>query len=103
MCALLTGVRTCALPIYSLVGLAQHRAVDAGQPFLFDLGAKPLLDRIIGARAKVEVDQLRGALAQAVADIVARDDEIDTTLVLPAHDDMGVRVDRKSTRLKSSH
>src|SRR3546814_9753573 len=39
-CALVTGVQTCALPIY--VGGAQHRAGQARQPFAqFGLAAQP--------------------------------------------------------------
>ena len=75
---------------YLLVGLTQHRAVDAGEPFLLDLGAKPLLDRLVGARTKVEIDQFARAFAQAMADIVARDDQVPAARVLAADDDMGV-------------
>ena len=74
------------------IGVAQHRTVDAGEPFLFDFGAKPLLNCIVGARAKVEIDQLASALAQAAADIVARDDQIPAALVLAPDDDMRVRM-----------
>src|SRR3546814_17553486 len=51
-----------------------------------------LLNRIVGARAEVEIDQLASALAQAAADIVARDDQILAALILAPHDDMCVRM-----------
>src|SRR3546814_15892214 len=54
------------------IDIAQHRAVDTGKPLLFDFGAEPLLNRIVGARAEVEIDQLASALAQAAAVIGAR-------------------------------
>src|SRR3546814_2985702 len=74
------------------IDIAQHRAVDTGKPLLFDFGAEPLLNRIVGARAEVEIDQLASALAQAAADIVARDDQILAALILAPHDDMCVRL-----------
>src|SRR3546814_18267606 len=74
------------------IDIAQHRAVDTGKPLLFDFGAEPLLNRIVGARAEVEIDQLASALAQAAADIVARDDQILAALILAPHDDMCVRM-----------
>src|SRR3546814_11700098 len=80
--------------LFRSVGFADQRAVDARQPFVLDFGAQALLDRVVGARAKVEIDQLAGALAQAMADIVARDDQILAALILAADDDMGVRVTR---------
>lgn len=43
-------------------------------------------------RPQVEVDQLGGALTDPGRHIVAGDDQIGTTLVLAAHDDMGVRM-----------
>src|SRR3546814_9312845 len=100
--------------------------VDAGQPFLPDLRAQPLFDRIVTARPEIEIDQFAGTLAQTMADIVAGDDEIGALLVTAAQNDVGVgmagvevvdrhpvelrseillhpRQDRKSTRLNSSH
>ncbi len=77
-----------------LVGLADQCPVDAGQPFLPDLGTKTLFNRIVGARAKIEIDQFARALAQTVADIVACDDQIVAAPVLAAHDDMRVRMAR---------
>src|SRR3546814_15610020 len=51
-----------------------------------------LLNRIVVARAEGEIDQLASALAQAAADIVARDDQILAALILAPHDDMCVRM-----------
>src|SRR3546814_1065861 len=42
------------------------------------------------ARAEIEIDEFAGALAQAVADIVARNDEILAPIITAAHDDMGM-------------
>src|SRR3546814_9106556 len=42
------------------------------------------------ARAEIEIDEFAGALAQAVADIVARNDEILAPIIPAAHDDMGM-------------
>src|SRR3546814_3421174 len=87
--------------LFRSVGFADQRAVDARQPFVLDFGAQALLDRVVGARAKVEIDQLAGALAQAMADIVARDDQILAALILAADDDMGVRSEEHTSELQS--
>src|SRR3546814_19043144 len=54
------------------IDIAQHRAVATGKPLLFDFGAEPLLNRIVGARADVTNDQLARALAKAAAERVSR-------------------------------
>src|SRR3546814_3781498 len=66
------------------IGIADQRPVDAGQPFLPDLRAQPLFDRIVTARPEIEIDQFAGTLAQTMADIVAGDDEIGALLVTAA-------------------
>src|SRR3546814_16438373 len=45
------------------IDIAQHRAVDTGKPLLFDFGAEPLLNRIVGARAD---ESGRGACRERV-------------------------------------
>src|SRR3546814_18774892 len=67
--------------------------VDAGQPFLPDLRAQPLFDRIVTARPEIEIDQFAGTLAQTMADIVAVDDEIGALLVTAAQNDVGAGMD----------
>src|SRR3546814_14719265 len=82
--------------------------VDAGQPFLPDLRAQPLFDRIVTARPEIEIDQFAGTLAQTMADIVAGDDEIGALLVPAAPHDVGVGmagvevVDRPPVALRSA-
>ena len=46
----------------------------------------------MGTRAKIEIDQLGGALADAGRHIVAGDDEIGAPIIPPAHDNMRVRM-----------
>ena len=71
---------------------ADQPAVDAGQPFLVDLGAQPRLDVAVATRPKIQVDEFGGALADAAGQIVGRDNEIAAAFVLSPHDDMGVRM-----------
>ncbi len=59
-----------------------------GGHFLLKRGA----DFVLGLRAKLDPGQLLGARAQAMADIVARDDEIGALVVDAAHEEMDVRV-----------
>jgi hypothetical protein len=74
------------------VHVAQQAPVDAGQPLLPDLATKSVLDLEVGSGSKVKRDELGGALAHAVGQILAYDDQVPPTIVLLAHDDVGVRV-----------
>jgi hypothetical protein len=55
---------------------AEQPSVDRGQPFLLDIVAEACFDFLVGARAQIERHQFGGALAKAVRDIVAGDDQI---------------------------
>src|SRR3546814_16474903 len=54
------------------IDIDQHRAVDTGKPLLFDFGAEPLLNRIIGAWAEGAIEQYSIALSPTAAAIAAR-------------------------------
>jgi hypothetical protein len=59
---------------------------------LLHLALQGLLDLQLGARPQPFGRQLGGAMAEAVGDVVARDDEVFAGVVAPAHDDVRVRV-----------
>jgi hypothetical protein len=65
------------------VHVAQQASVDAGQPLLPDLATKSVLDLEVGSGSKVKRDQLGGALAHAVGQILAGDDQVPPAIVLP--------------------
>ena len=66
-----------------LVGFTQEAAVDTGEAVLLDLGPQPRLDLQIGSRPEVQADDLCRALAHALAQILARDDQVLAPLVPP--------------------
>src|SRR3546814_3325204 len=93
-CALVTGVQTCALPIYKPAGLVVHPA--AGNPDGTLVNA--LLHHCQG--------QLSGIGGVARPGIVHRIDKDTSGLLVVAKTDKpheGLATDRKSTRLNSSH
>jgi hypothetical protein len=67
-------------------------AIQARPPLLLHLALQGLLDLQLGARPQPFGRQLGGAMAEAVGDVVARDDEVFAGVVAPAHDQVGVRV-----------
>ncbi|STU93263.1 Uncharacterised protein [Klebsiella pneumoniae] len=75
-----------------LAGLALQRAVEARPPLLLHLALQGLLDLQLGAWPQPFGCQLGGAMAEAIGDVVARDDEVFAGVVAPAHDDVRVRV-----------
>ena len=75
-----------------LADLALQRAVEARPPLLLHLALPGLLDLQFGARPQPFRRQLGGAMAEAVGDVVTRDDEVFAGVVAPAHDQVGVRV-----------
>ena len=75
-----------------LAGLALQRAVEARPPLLLHLALQGLLDLQFGARPQPFGRQLGGAMAEAVGDVVARDDEVFAGIVASAHDQVRVRV-----------
>ena len=87
---LIEGVTPVRTGEHVRLRVADQCAVDAGQSFLPDLSTQPLLDRVIVARAQIKIDQLAGALAQAMADIVTRNDQILPAVVLAAQDGVSV-------------
>ena len=66
--------------------------VETGKAFLCDFGLETGFDFEIRPWTQIEGDDLRGPLAQAMADIFPRDDEITVLIVLAAQNDMGVGV-----------
>jgi hypothetical protein len=75
-----------------LAGLALQGAIQARPPLLLHLALQGLLDLQLGARSQPFGRQLGGAMAKAIGDVVARDDEVFAGVVAPAHDQVGVRV-----------
>lgn len=75
-----------------LAGFALQRAVEARPPFLLHLAPQGLLNLQFGAWPQPLGRQFGGAVAEAVGDVVARDDEVFAGVVAPAHDQVGVRV-----------
>ena len=75
-----------------LAGLALQGAIQARPPLLFHLAPQGLLNLQFGARPQPLGRQLGGAMAEAVGDVVTRDDEVFAGVVAPAHDQVGVRV-----------
>ncbi len=75
-----------------LTGLALQCAIQARPPLLLHLALQGLLDLQLGARPQPFGRQLGGAMAEAIGDVVARDDEVLAGIVTPAHDQVGVRV-----------
>ena len=75
-----------------VVGLTLQRAIQARPPLLFHLALQGLLDLQLGARPQPFGRQFGGTMAEAIGDVVARDDEVFACVVAPAHDDVRVRV-----------
>lgn len=69
----------------------QH-TVDGRHPLLADLPLQLLKRLLGGGRAQLQPDQLFGALANAVSDVVAVHDEVRPIVAHASHDDVGVRV-----------
>ncbi len=78
--------------IAQLVGLACDLPIEPRPAFGIDLTREAGADLVLGLGAEFGIDQLLGASAQAVADIIARDDEIGAGLVDAAHEQMDMRV-----------
>jgi hypothetical protein len=74
------------------IGVLDEGMIEPRQTFLIDLSAHRRLDFNIGARTKVQGDDLRRSLAQTAREIVPRDDEIIAPIGLAADDDVTVRV-----------
>src|SRR5713101_8275244 len=76
----------------TLAGLGDQRAIDAGEAILIDLGRElaPLLD--FGDRTEFERHQLACALANAMGDVVAIDDQILAQLIPTVDDDVNMRM-----------
>jgi hypothetical protein len=64
--------------------LAKKAAVEASEALLFDFCSEAGLDFVIGARAKVDCDNLGGTFSHSPAEILARDDEVFTLVILAA-------------------
>src|SRR3546814_10858513 len=97
-CALVTGVQTCALPISFAID--KPRVIDAGicGYDLFDLDAMaPVVPEIIGVgeAGNAALDELADAHMGGVAGA-------DHEIIVVEADAIG-GIDRKSTRLNSSH
>ena len=75
-----------------LAGLALQGAVEARPALLFHLALQGLLDLQFGARPQPFGRQFGGAMAEAVGDVVAGDDEVFAGVVTSEHDQVGVRV-----------
>src|SRR5579863_4694216 len=73
-------------------GLAGEHAVEPGPPVSIDLGIEPVAYLDIAARSELEGGQVLGASPQALADVVAGNDQIPAVLTLAAHHDMNVRI-----------
>src|SRR3546814_4948859 len=113
-CALVTGVQTCALPILALAGLVANRAIFGAQPYGHVLEGTPAslaaLKRgdITAAYTKgwqpadvtlVMVGDVTPAAAEALAE-----QQFGAWKAAPAATTAAaLPVDRKSTRLNSSH
>lgn len=69
---------------------AQQRPVDRRQPLLLDVCTQRPLDIADRSRAKIEIDQFGGTLAHPRGQIITRDHQVGTTMILTAHDDMRV-------------
>ena len=77
---------------HQLLGLRQHGAVDAGEALGRDHGRKLDLQLPVGLRAKLQGGQLLRPQPHAVGDVVLGDDEVLALIVVPADDDVAVRV-----------
>ena len=67
-------------------------AIQTRPPLLLHLALQGLLDLQLGARPQPFGRQFGGAVAEAIGDVVARDDEVFARVVTSAHDDVRVRV-----------
>src|SRR5216684_5211367 len=76
----------------TLAGLGDQRPIDPGEAILIDLGRELalLLDR--GDRTQFECHQLACALANAMGDVIAIDDQILAQLIPAVDDDMNMRM-----------
>ena len=83
-----------AFDLHSAVvaGLALQGAIQARPPLLLHLALQGLLDLQLGARPQPFGRQFGGTMAEAISDVVARDDEVFAGVVAPAHDQVGMRV-----------
>src|SRR3546814_10545022 len=81
--------------------LALERAIQARPPLLLHLALQGLLDLQLGAWPQPFGRQFGGAMAEAVRDVVARDDEVFAGVVAPAHDDVRVRSEEHTSELQS--
>jgi hypothetical protein len=73
-------------------GLARERPIELGPALCLDLVLEIASDLRHRSRAELLCDQRAGAVAHAVADIVAADDEVLAGVGFAAHEDMDVRV-----------
>src|SRR5690606_451714 len=69
-----------------VAGLALQCAIQARPPLLLHLALQGLLDLQLGARPQPFSRQFGGAVAEAIGDVVARDDEVFARVITPAHD-----------------
>ncbi|KAF1014787.1 MAG: hypothetical protein GAK31_02274 [Stenotrophomonas maltophilia] len=75
-----------------VAGFVLQGAIQARPALLIHLTPHGLPDLQLGARPQPFGHQLGGAMAEAIGDVVARDDEVFAGVVSPAHDDVHVRV-----------
>src|SRR6185437_12154053 len=73
---------------------AQQPPVDAREALLLYLAQVGAQDFTIGARAKVQIDQIDRALPQALGDVLARDDQVLALIILPEDQNVTVRMAR---------
>ncbi len=73
------------------IGIADELPVELGPALGLDLALERAADVEIGARPQFLRDQILGAGAHALLDVVARDDEVLAVVGDAAHDDVDVR------------
>ena len=90
-----------------VAGKLDELAIKAGPALLADLTCHSLAHLALGLDAKLLGSEFGAASAQAVADVLAGDDEIGARLIDAAQNDVGVRVigvpmiDRDPVQLRS--
>src|SRR3546814_6304413 len=116
-CALVTGVQTCALPIYvmpagevGLLRLQPEMAADLDVEALAVIGDRHLVDGVdverrnhpLGAQIAEQRDLAPGVRRDLAVAAAQQDVGLDADAEQLLHRMLG-RLDRKSTRLNSSH
>src|SRR3546814_9041209 len=101
MCALVTGVQTCALPIFEYIVCDSPAGIETGALMAAYFADDALVVTNPEVSSVRDSDRILGILAAKSRRAIEADEPVKEYLLLTRYNPK--RVDRKSTRLNSSH